>query len=348
MLGYIYAIKNTVNNKIYIGQTRGLLKNRFFTHRGAARDISRRSKLYTAMRELGIDNFYIEEICKCEYNELNDKEKYYIRFYNTIENGYNSLKGGSYNSKYCEMTDEIEGLVVRLYTEFRGSFASIQNYTGMSQYLISIILYSHGIDTNKSFEHMKEIDKTKVYGVHRKAGQIVEFKNAYVAAQALYDEGLTTQDKLYVRNDIERSIKSEDRPYGIGSYLWFRDIAKAKEKSAEVIAKHDISRYDITQRGPFISIKMKKKQTVPCNQRNMTYLGAKVNVDIPNEFDTLREHGNDPKYLMELLKHYSVNKIAAYYSVSFTTMKRRLANLGLPYTKDEIAAYRKRANTDVT
>lgn len=26
MLGYIYAIKNTVNNKIYIGQTRGLLK----------------------------------------------------------------------------------------------------------------------------------------------------------------------------------------------------------------------------------------------------------------------------------------------------------------------------------
>ena len=76
----------------------------------------------------------------------------------------------------------------------------------------------------------------------------------------------------------------------------------------------------------------------------MTYLGAKVNVDIPNEFDTLREHGNDPTYLMELLKYYSVNKIAAYYSVSFTTMKRRLASLGLPYTKDEIAAYRKGVN----
>ena len=165
-----------------------------------------------------------------------------------------------------------------------------------------------------------------------------------MAAQALYDEGLTKQDKLYVRNDIERSIKSENRPYGIGSYLWFRDIAKAKEKSTEVMANCDMSRYDVTQRGPFISIKMKNRQTVPCNQRNMTYLGAKVNVDIPNEFDTLREHGNNPKYLMELLKLYSVNKIAAYYGVSFATMKYRLAGLGLPYTKDEIAAYRKEVN----
>lgn len=345
MLGYIYAIKNTVNDKIYVGQTRKRLIDRFRVHKQAARDTSNRSKLYTAMRELGIDNFYIEEICRCKYNELNDKEKYYISVYDTIKNGYNSLKGGSYSSQYCETTDELEELVIRLYTKFNGSMINIQKYLGISIYLIRLVLHNNGIDTNKSFEHMKEIDKTKVYGVHRKAGQIVEFKNAYVAAQALYDEGLTTQDKLYVRNDIERSIKSEDRPYGIGSYLWFRDKTKAKEKSAEVIAKYDISRYDITQRGPFISIKMKKKQTVPCNQRNMTYLGAKVNVDIPNEFDALREHGNDPTYLMELLKYYSVNKIAAYYSVSFTTMKRRLASLGLPYTKDEIAAYRKEVNS---
>lgn len=341
MLGYIYVIKNKVNDKIYIGQTRKMLVDRFRIHRGAARDISNRSKLYTAMRELGIDNFYIEELCKCEYSELNNKEKYYINLYDTVENGYNSLKGGSYNSQYCEITDRLEDLVIRLYTEFNGSMLSIQEYLGISNYMIRLILHTNGIDTDKSFEHMKEIDNRRVYGVHRKAGHIVEFKNAYMAAQALYDEGLTKQDKLYARNDIERSIQSEGRQYGIGSYLWFISLDKAMVKSAEVKSRYDMSRYNITQRGPFIAIKMKHEQPIPHEQRNMTYLGAKVNVDIPNEFDPLREHGKDKEHIMELLKLYSVNKIAAYYGVSFATMKYRLAGLGLPYTKDEIAAYRK-------
>ena len=162
MLGYIYAIKNTVNDKIYIGQTRKRLIDRFRVHKQVARDTSNRSKLYTAMRELGIDNFYVEEICRCKYDELNDKEKYYISVYDTIKNGYNSLKGGSYSSQYCEMTDELEELVIRLYTKFNGSMLSIQQYLGISNYLIRLILYNNGIDTNKSFEHMKDVDTRRV------------------------------------------------------------------------------------------------------------------------------------------------------------------------------------------
>ena len=46
--------------------------------------------LYQAMREFGIDNFSFEVIEECELINLNDKEKYYIDKYNTMNpNGYN-------------------------------------------------------------------------------------------------------------------------------------------------------------------------------------------------------------------------------------------------------------------
>jgi len=47
-----------------------------------------------AIHKYGKENFIIEEIEKCNQELLNEREKYWISFYNSYENGYNSTLGG--------------------------------------------------------------------------------------------------------------------------------------------------------------------------------------------------------------------------------------------------------------
>ena len=51
-------------------------------------------KIYKAMRKYGVKNFLFETIEKCQANELDEKERYYIERYNSRNNGYNEAIGG--------------------------------------------------------------------------------------------------------------------------------------------------------------------------------------------------------------------------------------------------------------
>ena len=96
MYGYIYKVSNTVNSKPYIGQTTRTPEERFEEHLKACTAKARcEQKFYAAIVELGKDKFYVETIdCAKSQEELNEKEKYWIKYYNSIENGYNSIPGG--------------------------------------------------------------------------------------------------------------------------------------------------------------------------------------------------------------------------------------------------------------
>ena len=48
-----------------------------------------------AIQKYGKENFLFEIIEECNLEDLNEKEKYYIEFYNTLEKGYNCREGGS-------------------------------------------------------------------------------------------------------------------------------------------------------------------------------------------------------------------------------------------------------------
>ncbi len=90
MKGLIYIIKNATNDKIYIGQTTQTLIGRWDDHRSKSRTYP--NKLYIAMREIGLQNFYIEEIeSNIDKEELNNREGYWINYYNSIETGYNMI-----------------------------------------------------------------------------------------------------------------------------------------------------------------------------------------------------------------------------------------------------------------
>lgn len=100
MIG-IYIIKNSINDKVYVGQSVNIEK-RWQAHRHKGKpnvnlnQPEANNKLHKAMRELGRENFYIEVLEECSVEKLEEKEKYWIEYYNSFYNGYNGTKGGSF------------------------------------------------------------------------------------------------------------------------------------------------------------------------------------------------------------------------------------------------------------
>ena len=98
----IYKITNQINGKSYVGQSIDIA-TRLRNHRTATDDCA----IHKAIRKYGVENFSFEIIEKCEQSLLNEREIYWIDFYNTsAPNGYNiangGLGGGNRSRKVCQ------------------------------------------------------------------------------------------------------------------------------------------------------------------------------------------------------------------------------------------------------
>lgn len=93
----IYKITNKINNKSYIGISKNIYR-RWTDHKVRSKDENNREYnkvLYQAFRKYGIENFSFEILE--EENDLQkrkEKEQYYIKLYNSYNNGYNETTGG--------------------------------------------------------------------------------------------------------------------------------------------------------------------------------------------------------------------------------------------------------------
>lgn len=100
----IYGLKNKTTNKWYIGQSRDV-----FCRLSKYKNLNckRQHKIYNALNKYGFSDFdfILIETCELDQDVLNERESYWINFYNSVENGYNLKSGGS-NIKYSK--DSIE------------------------------------------------------------------------------------------------------------------------------------------------------------------------------------------------------------------------------------------------
>lgn len=94
MIG-IYKITNLINGKCYIGKSI-CIERRFAQHKSPYEWQRNASPLYQAFQKYGIKNFNFEILEECLESQLNEKEKEYIKQYNSLtsENGYNIRSGG--------------------------------------------------------------------------------------------------------------------------------------------------------------------------------------------------------------------------------------------------------------
>lgn len=93
-MAYIYKITNTINGKIYIGQTVQNIKNRWRQHINDAYTESKCAHLHAAIRKYGEDNFNIEVVELCPQELLDEREIYWIKEFDTVNTGYNLTSGG--------------------------------------------------------------------------------------------------------------------------------------------------------------------------------------------------------------------------------------------------------------
>lgn len=105
----IYKFLNPITNKVYIGQSIDI-RSRYQAHKSNHLNpnyINYNAYFYKALRKYGFENFNFEIIEECESSLLDEREKYWINYYNSYNNGYNMTKGGDFNpSKVPEIVQK--------------------------------------------------------------------------------------------------------------------------------------------------------------------------------------------------------------------------------------------------
>jgi len=94
-MGLIYLVENKINGKKYIGQCITQLNYRKAKHFSAAFKFNSQSRFHEALRKYGKRNFkweIIENNVAVDY--LDNREIFWIDFYDTLKSGYNMTSGG--------------------------------------------------------------------------------------------------------------------------------------------------------------------------------------------------------------------------------------------------------------
>lgn len=173
MNGFIYIIKNTINNKVYIGQTRTSVNQRWSEHLRHAKYGDQ--VINRAMRKYGIDKFYIETLEICDIKVLDEREMYYIDLYNSTDKskGYNVSLGGN-TPKFKRKVLSISELI-NLYVQEEFTLEEIAKKFNVSRYIISTELKNAGVsirDRHKSAEKVSKVDSNLIEEALIKTGSL--------------------------------------------------------------------------------------------------------------------------------------------------------------------------------
>ena len=157
MNGFIYIIKNIVNSKVYIGQTRTSVEQRWKEHLRHAQYGDQ--VINKAMRKYGINKFYIETLEICSIELLDYREMYYIDLYDSTNKskGYNVSIGGNtprFKRKVLSISD-----LVDLYVNKKFTLEEIASKFEVSRYIISSELKNAGVNIRDRHESSSRFNK---------------------------------------------------------------------------------------------------------------------------------------------------------------------------------------------
>ena len=137
-MGFIYIIKNFINNKVYIGQTSRNIEIRWKEH--LRHCTSQDQPLYKAMVKYGKEKFYIQCLEECPDSILNEREKYWIDYFDSYNNGYNATLGGQDN---FTMTSKVEQVLNLWYNKY--TVNKIVEETGLNVETVRSYLNKNGV-----------------------------------------------------------------------------------------------------------------------------------------------------------------------------------------------------------
>lgn len=161
MRGFIYKITNTINGKSYIGQTIQNVKERFYQHCATkcSKAVSNMA-IHRAIKKYGKSNFIVEVIEEIDSANLNDRERYWIKYYNSYNNGYNSTKGGQDGCKSFKDLD-VESIIKEYNTG--KSLRTLGTIFKVDKQTIKDLLIRHNVElrTTRTYK-LSQKDRDKV------------------------------------------------------------------------------------------------------------------------------------------------------------------------------------------
>ena len=231
MIG-IYKITNKKNGKAYVGQSNNI-ERRFTQH--CYKGEKSRIPLDMAIQKYGKDNFAFEIIEECPLEKLNERESYWIKYYNTIENGYNCSEGGDQqsigeNNGRSKLTEEDVIKIRTAYANHKKQQEVYQDYKDIISFG-----YFQNLWQGRSWSHiMPEVftEENKKYYTHENSKG-----DKSVSAKFTNDEVLQIRQR-YVKESakaIFEDYKDKISYQSLQQILWGRyysdlPIYKKKEK----------------------------------------------------------------------------------------------------------------------
>lgn len=202
--GRIYIIKNTVNDKVYVGQTKVSLKLRFQNHLSAARN-GKDYIIGKAIRKYGENKFYIELLEECTIEELNEREKYWIAFFNSTDNrsGYNISTGGNVIRTTKELDKDI---VIKLFNSGIPAFKIAKIlHTGVPN--ITNLLKSLNIRYGVDLQKVDTVEESMIIDLYLDGYSTVEIGNKF-------NRNKSTIRRILLRNGINLRTFKETKNLG--------------------------------------------------------------------------------------------------------------------------------------
>lgn len=104
---YVYVIRNLINEKVYVGQTKSPVSRKAQHFCGARKGNDK--PLYRSIRKHGEENFVFEILEECEDEVINEREQHWVTHFDSFnpEKGYNLTLGGD-GGKGHKLTDEMK------------------------------------------------------------------------------------------------------------------------------------------------------------------------------------------------------------------------------------------------
>ena len=185
-MGYIYKITNTTNNKCYIGQTNRSYKERWQEHkRDKNKEPYKDWPLYRMLNQIP-EELVSWEVLE-ETDDLNEREKYWIKFYNSNKEGYNITNGGNNGTKY-----DYQEVLNYWLDEGNRNFTKTAEKFGSSSSYISEIIHSMGYERRDWTEiNSNDHDKSKraVNQIDIETGMVIKtFKSIKEGALEVYND----------------------------------------------------------------------------------------------------------------------------------------------------------------
>lgn len=229
----IYKITNKLNNKIYIGQSKWI-KTRLTEHRNDLRNNKHQNQhLQNAWNKYKGENFKFEILEECSIDELDDKEIYWIKYYDSCNRsmGYNIESGGFLNKEVTTETRKKLSDINKL-NGLKGEQCHSAKYTN-EQILNAKKLICDNIDlleiskttsiTMRDIHRIKNLETWKSVGKnYNEKLKSMKFESYRLVGEIIKFDKL--MNKICTYNNLEEaSIDNSVKKYAIQcSYLFYR------------------------------------------------------------------------------------------------------------------------------